>query len=226
MKLTNIKLKYEDKIIYDNFNIEMPENRITCILGPSGCGKTSLLNIIAGIVKYEGSIDKKSDKVSFVFQNPLLIDHLTVYKNVELVLKREIKNKEERNKIIENILKKTELLHEKDNYPPSLSGGMAQRLSLARAFAYKSDILLMDEPFKGFDISLKKRIINVFSELYSADRKTTILVTHDIDEAILLGDKIIVLGNNEITLERNLPTERRKNLSEYSNLKEEIYAIL
>ena len=106
MKLTNIKLKYGDKIIYDNFNIEIPENKITCILGPSGCGKTSLLNIIAGIVKYEGNVDKKSDEISFVFQNPLLIDHLTVYKNVEFVLKQAVKNKKERAVIIENILNK------------------------------------------------------------------------------------------------------------------------
>ena len=226
MKLTNIKLKYGDKIIYDNFNIEIPENKITCILGPSGCGKTSLLNIIAGIVKYEGNVDKKSDEISFVFQNPLLIDHLTVYKNVEFVLKQAVKNKKERAVIIENILNKTELLTEKDSYPSSLSGGMAQRLSLARAFAYKSDILLMDEPFKGLDISLKKRIITVFSDLYSTDPKTTVFVTHDIDEAILLADKIIVLGNNSIVYEKNLHSESTRNLIDYSDLKEEIYAIL
>ena len=130
------------------------------------------------------------------------------------------------NNKFENILNKTELLTEKDSYPSSLSGGMAQRLSLARAFAYKSDILLMDEPFKGLDISLKKRIIAVFSDLYSTDPKTTVFVTHDIDEAILLADKIIVLGNNSIVYEKNLHSESTRNLIDYSDLKEEIYAIL
>ena len=103
---------------------------------------------------------------------------------------------------------------------------MAQRLSLARAFAYDSDILLMDEPFKGLDISLKKRIINLFKELYLTYKKTTVLVTHDLDEAILLADKIIILGNNTILYEKNLPEKPNRTLSDFPEIKNEMFEIL
>ncbi len=226
MKLTDISLNYGEKKVYENFSVEIPDRKITCIMGASGCGKTSLLNIITNIVVYHGTVEKESDRISYIFQMPVLLKHLTVKKNIEFVIKNQIKNKIEREKFIDDILKKVELINEKDKYPCSLSGGMAQRLSLARAFAYDSDILLMDEPFKGLDISLKKRIINLFKELYLTYKKTTVLVTHDLDEAILLADKIIILGNNTILYEKNLPEKPNRTLSDFPEIKNEMFEIL
>ena len=226
MKLTDISLNYGEKNVYENFSVEIPDRKITCIMGASGCGKTSLLNIITNIVVYHGTVEKESDRISYIFQMPVLLKHLTVKKNIEFVIKNQIKNKIEREKFIDDILKKVELINEKDKYPSSLSGGMAQRLSLARAFAYDSDILLMDEPFKGLDISLKKRIINLFKELYLTYKKTTVLVTHDLDEAILLADKIIILGNNTILYEKNLPEKPNRTLSDFPEIKNEMFEIL
>ena len=226
MKLTDISLNYGEKKVYENFSVEIPDRKITCIMGASGCGKTSLLNIITNIVVYHGTVEKESDRISYIFQMPVLLKHLTVKKNIEFVIKNQIKNKIEREKFIDDILKKVELINEKDKYPSSLSGGMAQRLSLARAFAYDSDILLMDEPFKGLDISLKKRIINLFKELYLTYKKTTVLVTHDLDEAILLADKIIILGNNTILYEKNLPEKPNRTLSDFPEIKNEMFEIL
>ncbi len=109
-------------------------------------------------------------------------------------------------------------------YPKQLSGGMAQRVSLARAFVYPSKILLMDEPFKGLDISLKKHIIKIFQDLFNNDKKTTIFVTHDIEEALLLADRIIVLGDGGIILLDKELESRDDAL--ISNLRRNIYKIM
>lgn len=226
MKLKNISLSYGDKKVYENFSVEFPENAITCILGASGCGKTSLLNIVTGSVDYSGEVEKFSDKISYIFQRPAVLNHLTVEKNIEFVLKRQVKDRAERGKIVDDILKKVELSADKKRYPAELSGGMEQRLSLARAFSYQSDILLMDEPFKELDISLKKRIIAIFTNLYAGNKKTAVIVTHDIDDAVFLADKIIVLGRNEILLEKDLSAKKSRSVSDFPEIKKEIFEVL
>ncbi len=226
MKLIDISLNYGEKRVFSDFSLEIPDKKVTCIMGASGCGKTSLLNIIAGTLPFRGEVEKESDKISYVFQSAVLLNHLTVGQNIDFVIKNQIKNKKERKEIIDDILKKVELYEEKDSYPSSLSGGMAQRVSLARAFAYESDIMLMDEPFKALDISLKKRIIDLFAALNDEYRRTTLLVTHDIDEAILLSDKIVVLSNSGVSYEKELPTHNNRSINDFPEIREEIYKIL
>ena len=186
------------------------------------------MNVIADNVNYTGDFEKINGGISYVFQQPTLLNHLTVEKNVEFVLKKVYPNKTERQEIIETFLKNVELLQDKDKYPRELSGGMAQRLALARAFAYPSKIMLLDEPFKGLDVSLKKRIISLFTDLYENDKRTVILITHDIDEAILLGDKVFVLGQNTILYEKELPNIPQKNrvLADFAVEKDNIYSVL
>lgn len=191
VKLIDISKQYNDEIILKNFSMKFIKNKITVLLGPSGCGKTTLLNIISGIDKnYSGEILVNVKEVSYIFQEYRLIPWLTVYENVDFVLKSYMEQ-DERNKVIVKYLKLVNLYEHKNKYPGELSGGMQRRVAIARAFAYKSELLLMDEPFIGLDKDLKQKIIKEFLQLWQYDKRTIILVTHDMDEANSMGDYII-----------------------------------
>lgn len=214
-KLENINLSYKNLIIFKNFNIEFHLNKINVILGSSGCGKTSLLNIISS------NIDK-NDK-AFVYQEPRLLNFFNSYKNIEYVLKDKIKNQKEIDKKIKSSL---EMVGLKDNIyskPNELSGGMKQRLSLARALAYDSNFILMDEPLQGQDIKKKKELIDIIKKIQLSTNKTFFYVTHDVSEAVMLGDYLYILSNkSEYT---KLIYEREIN-DLNSNLQSELIEIL
>lgn len=186
-QINNINLSYNDNIIFKNFSISLHINKINIILGSSGCGKTSLLNIIA----------KKLDSPSFVYQEPRLLNHLNAYENINYILKDKIKNKNIRDKTIKEALTITNLIDNIHSKPNELSGGMKQRLSLARALAYNSDFLLMDEPLQGQDIKRKKELLDIIKNIQIKTNKTIIYVTHDISEALILGDYIYILSKND-----------------------------
>lgn len=226
MILKNIKKSYGDKVIFDNFDIEFEQGKITGVLGRSGCGKTTLLNIICGTADFAGEVERP-DKISYIFQSQRLVPNLTVYKNLEYVLSY-IRDKNEKSKRIEEVLRMVEMYDERGKYPSQLSGGMAQRVSLARAFAYDAPLMLMDEPFKGLDVSLKKRIIDVFKKLYERDKRTVVFVTHDIDEALFLADRIIVLEEGgKIVYDEGLSVDRAdRRAGDFAEIKNEIYGIL
>lgn len=226
MILKNIKKSYGDKVIFDNFDIEFEQGKITAVLGRSGCGKTTLLNIICGSTDFAGEVERP-DKISYIFQSQRLVPNLTVYKNLEYVLSY-IRDKNEKNKRIEEVLRMVEMYDERGKYPSQLSGGMAQRVSLARAFVYDAPLMLMDEPFKGLDVSLKKRIIDVFKKLYERDKRTVVFVTHDIDEALFLADRIIVLEEDgRLVYDESLSVDRAdRKAGDFSDIKNEIYGVL
>lgn len=193
MQVKNVTKKYGDLVVLDNLSVDFERDKITCILGASGCGKTTLLNVIAGLTDYQGEVIGES-KISYIFQGSRLLKNLTVYKNLEYVLKNSGLSKEEIAARITEMLQKVDLWEARDKYPHQLSGGMTQRVSLSRAFVYQAPVLLMDEPFKGLDISLKKQIVELFKKLITSQKKTTIFVTHDLEEAITLSDRILVMG--------------------------------
>lgn len=228
MKIKNLTVQFEEKVVYKDFSIEIPDNKITCILGASGCGKTTLLNVISDSINFSGEVEKTSNKISYIFQNPTILPHLTVEKNLDFILKNVFLDKKVRVEKIDEILKKVELFEVKNKYPYSLSGGMAQRLSVARGFVYPADFMLLDEPFKGLDISLKKRIIQLFIELYKNVNRTVIIVTHDIDEAILLADHIVILGENKIIFQEDVIREGciERAIDDFSILRAKIYSLL
>lgn len=186
-KLENINLSYNDLIVFKNFNIDFHLNKINIILGSSGSGKTSLLNIISSKIN-------KNDK-AFVYQEPRLLNFLTSYKNIEYVLKDKIKNKNEIDKKIKSSLEMTGLINNIHSKPNELSGGMKQRLSLARALAYDSNFILMDEPLQGQDIKRKKELVDIIKNIQLKTNKTFFYVTHDVSEAVMLGDYIYILSN-------------------------------
>lgn len=185
IKIENVSKKYKNKNVFDNFNLEIEDNAVTAILGESGVGKTTLLNIVSGATEYTGKITGNYDGVSFVFQEDRLIPFKTINENLEFVLGKGDYS---------DALKEIGLDGCGNKYPSELSGGMAKRVSVLRAFLFKSDIILMDEPFSGLDLGTKYKVMNMFLEMWKNDKRTAILVTHNIDEALFLSDRIIVLG--------------------------------
>ena len=199
MLIKNLTKSYGSTPVFKNFNLEIAEGAVTCILGGSGAGKTTLLNVIAGLTAFSGEVT--SVKCSYIFQEPRLVPNLTVYGNLRLVCRDD--------GAIRYMLEKTGLTQKESSYPIALSGGQAQRVSVARAFLYKSDVVLMDEPFSSLDLKLKISMMKVFGEVRANDGRTAVFVTHDIDEALYLADRIIVLSDGKIVFdninERNLP---------------------
>lgn len=214
LQIKSLNKKYEEISLYQDFSITFEEGTITCILGPSGCGKTTLLNMIGRTVLPDsGTFDGFNGKVlSYIFQEPRLLPWKTVKENIEFVLDDSI-NADEPKALVDQFIKLVELDNFANYYPAKLSGGMRQRASIARAFAYKSDIILMDEPLKGLDIKLKLNLIKTFAKLWKADKRTVIFVTHDVDEALLLGNEIIVLSQAPVQIETrvkvDVPVENR-----------------
>lgn len=192
MEITNLTVKYGEKTVFENFNLTLQDDKITCLLGASGVGKSTLLSAISGNVAYTGKITG-ANTLSYIFQENRLIENVTVEKNLDLVLRSITKDKFTRKKIIDNVLKLVEMENCKDLFPRELSGGMASRISMARGFIYPSNTLLMDETFKGLDTALKQRLIKAFLNLYNENKRTIVFVTHSIDEALLLADEVFVL---------------------------------
>lgn len=187
--------------VFSDFSLSIPLGQITCILGPSGCGKTTLLNIIGGITAPDqGSLYGFAGKtLSYIFQDPRLLPWKTAEENIAFVLGRHMPEAEKR-KITGLFIRLVNLEGFAGYYPAKLSGGMRQRVSIARAFAYPSDVILMDEPLKGLDIKLRYTLIRTFSRIWQSDRRTVIFVTHDVDEALLLGHEIIVMSQAPVRL--------------------------
>lgn len=194
-QVKNITKYYNDLKVLEDISIDFEENQTTCILGPSGCGKTTLLNIIVEAINNDsGNIIGFDEDISFVFQEDRLIEWKNVYDNISFVLKGKMDNKQIET-TIDKYLKLVKLEEYKYFYPKDLSGGMRQRISILRAFAYPSKLLIMDEPFKSLDINNKQILMEFFKKLRKIENRTCILVTHDIEEVITLGDKIVIFSD-------------------------------
>ena len=209
MKVINIKKNYGEREILAGVSFEGEEGRVTVILGESGCGKSTLLGILSNNIKdFSGEIvfDRDiSSGISYIFQEDTLIPWKTVYENIEYVLKDKISALEMR-AYIEKYLKMVNLLEYKDEYPEHLSGGMKRRVGIARAFAYPSDYLFMDEPFEFLDIKTKGEIIEYFKLLQEKNKKTVLFITHDIESALKIGDKIVVFSSKPTRIKRVFDT--------------------
>lgn len=211
IEVKDISKKYGSLEVLNNFNIKLEEKKISAILGPSGCGKTTLLNMISGLEKYDvGNITGIENKrFSYIFQEDRLLPWSTVEENIHFVLKRDYTDQEVI-EITDKYLKMVGLEEYRHYYPKQLSGGMKQRVAIARAFAYPSDILLMDEPFKGLDMDLKTNLSGAFISLWKKDKRTVVFVTHDKDEAIKLADYVFILDGKPLVIKEKIVTNVRK----------------
>ncbi len=220
IKLNNVYKAYNNEQLYSNFSIEFEENKISCILGPSGLGKTTLVNMIAGLTKPDsGEIILPDNSIfSYVFQEPRLLEWYNVYDNIDIVLKKHY-NSSERKNIIDKILKLVDLQEFYTYKVSELSGGMAGRVSIARALAYPSNIVILDEPFNGLDYRLEEDLSLKLKNILLEEKRTIIYITHDIDQALFLSDYIYVLNNKPIEIVSKLSKiDFSKNLLYYKNI--------
>ena len=197
---------------------------ITVIVGKSGCGKTTFLRMLAGLenisegsIKFLDSLGKeKKAKIGMVFQEPRLMPWLTVEKNIRIYEK-------EKRVDVDKVLSLVSLKDVKKFYPNELSGGMASRIAIARAIGYNPDILLMDEPFAALDYFTRNQLQNEIIKIHKETKTGIVFVTHNIDEALLIGGKIIIFNRGkceEIKIEKNYP--RDMGDIELINLKKDI----
>ena len=219
--LKNIEKYFGKSKVLDNINIDIEKGEFVSLLGPSGCGKTTLLRIISGLEsKNSGDIHadgKEISKVSpakrnigIVFQNYVLFPNLTVYENIAYGLVNKKVKKEEIEKKVNNILDKIDLKHIKHKYPKQLSGGQQQRVALARAVVLSPKILLLDEPLSALDAKVRETLRKEIKALQKELGITTIMVTHDQEEALTMSDKIVVINEGEI-MQIGAPEEVYKN---------------
>ncbi|MFW6035214.1 MAG: ABC transporter ATP-binding protein [Halothermotrichaceae bacterium] len=242
LEIKNIYKSYqqsEENVVLKNINLSIKKGEFAAILGPSGCGKTTLLKIIAGFLEAEkGAVYKSGKKIAgscpdriMVFQEfRQLFPWKTVLDNVIFALKSKNigANSTERKKIARYYLEKVELHNVFDYYPHQLSGGMKQRAALARTLAGNPEIMLMDEPFGSLDSQTRAKLQELLINIWQESQKTIIFVTHDINEAIVLADRIIVMGKKPGCIEiinNNLIRPRDRMSPEFIQLYQTISSI-
>jgi NitT/TauT family transport system ATP-binding protein len=191
-----------ENIILNDLSLTVEKNEFLCVLGPSGCGKTTLIRCIAGFESYEGEVlidgqleTKPNTKRTMVFQEfNQLLPWKTVEKNVQYPLKLSgIKDKEELQRLSDEYLAKVDLSDRKKHYPHQLSGGMKQRVAIARSLAVKPNIILMDEPFASLDALTRANLQKELLTIKEQENMTIIFITHNIQEAMILGTRIICM---------------------------------
>lgn len=195
--------KYGTETIFEDFNLIFEKNKISGILGPSGAGKTTLLNLCSGLEKPDsGTIEGINPQaISYIFQEPRLLPWRTVRENLRFVFQeKSIRKTGSHEGDIDAMLDLVGLGTVGDYYPQELSGGMRQRVSIARAFLYPSELLLMDEPFSSLDCSLKNRLIEDFLKIWEQDKRTVIFVSHNEDEIRRLSQVIFTLSDKPVQI--------------------------
>lgn len=217
--------KGKEYVALRDVKLEIRENEIVSIIGHSGCGKSTLLNMIAGldtitsgvILLEDREINAPGPERAVVFQNHSLLPWLTVYQNIEMAVKK-VRDNLNAQEVKEHVMKYIDLVnldHAKDKYPGEISGGMKQRVGIARALSIEPKVLLMDEPFGALDSLTRANLQDHLMRIQMQTGNTVVVITHDVDEAVLLSDRVIMMTNGpEATigeiLEVNLPRPRKR----------------
>ena len=209
IEIANIKKSFGRTQVLNDISLDIPSGQMVALLGPSGSGKTTLLRIIAGLenqssghIRFHGTdvsrVHARDRKVGFVFQHYALFRHMTVFDNIAFGLtvlpKRERPNAAGIKAKVTKLLEMVQLAHLADRYPAQLSGGQKQRVALARALAVEPQILLLDEPFGALDALTRHTLQQELLQIHQRAGTTTLLVTHDVEEAVALADRVVVLS--------------------------------
>ncbi len=230
INLENVKKIYDKIVVLDGINIKVYEGEFVSILGPSGCGKSTIFNIIANLINYDNGKVDINGKLSYMYQKDLLLPYKTIIDNVTLPM---ILNKEKKNIAYEKVKEYFNIFGlegYENKYPSELSGGMKQRANFLRTYVASNDIMLLDEPFGALDSITKSSMQKWLLEVKSKVNSTILLITHDIDEAIMMSDRIYVIAKKpssvkkEFILNRNYYNE--ENIENIFKLKKEILELL
>lgn len=216
LQFKNVNYFYQTKndeiFALNNVNFEIEKQEFASLVGPSGCGKTTILSLTAGLLKpssgeilLDGKKEIDTSKIGYMFQKDFLFEWRSVWKNITLGIEiQKPKNKEEKYAFAEELLKKYDLYSFINQKPRSLSGGMRQRVALIRTLALEPTLLLLDEPFSALDFQTRLSVCDDVYDIIKTEKKTALLVTHDISEAISMSDRIIVLSQRPASVKETL----------------------
>ena len=223
ISVKNVNKTYQAKngevVALDGIDFTVRQGEFIAIIGPSGCGKSTLLSIIAGLEEKNSGEIKINGEIGYMLQKDSLLEWRTIYHNVMLGLEIRKAKTKENIEYVENLLRKYHLYEFKDKYPAQLSGGMRQRVALIRTLATNPDILLLDEPFSSLDYISRLKLSDDIYQIIKEEGKTAIIVTHDIQEAIALADRVIVLTKRPATIKKEYKIHLTDKSTPFQNRK-------
>lgn len=234
ISVKNLTKKFDDLLVLDNVSFNINKGDFVCIVGPTGCGKTTFLNLLVKLIEpTSGEIlidgepaNPKKHNISFVFQEPSTFPWLTVEENIKFNLKIKKVDKQEIQRRTDKILDIIGLLHERNSYPSELSVSAEQRVVIGRSFAVYPDLLLMDEPYGQMDIKVRYYLEDEVLKLWRETGSTVLFITHNIEEAIYLSQKCLIMSQKPTTVkaivDNPLPYPRDVSSPEFIKLREEI----
>jgi NitT/TauT family transport system ATP-binding protein len=221
LEVRGLTVRFGDQVVVEDLSLEVAKGELVALVGPSGCGKSTTLNAVSGLLRsgegtsVEGDV-KVGDgvRLAYAFQKDALLPWATARRNVEVGAELAGVARGERGKIARELLELVGLKGFEDRYPHQLSGGMRQRVALARVLAYDPDLILLDEPFGALDAFTRMSLQNELLEVFERTHKTMVLVTHDLTEALILGTRVIVLSPSpgrvhDVVDNREWPSPRR-----------------
>lgn len=234
VKVHQLTKKFGELLVLDNISFDVQKGDLLCVVGPTGCGKTTFLNsltkiydITSGEILLDGHpVDPKKDHIAYIFQGNSTMPWLTVEQNVAFGLDIKHVSRKEQQELVDKYLEIVGLTKYRKYYPKQLSASMLQRVSIARAFATEPELLLMDEPYGQLDIELRFKLEDELIKLWQMTGTTVIFITHNIEEAVYLGEHIMVLTNKPTTVKKtlksHLPRPRDIAAPEFVALREQV----
>lgn len=228
--ISNLSKKYKDKLILKNIDLHVYEEEVVSIIGPSGCGKSTIFNILSNLTTCDCGDVHINGRFSYMYQKDLLLPYKNIIDNVSLPLVLKGEKKKKSRESVKPYFSIFGLEGYENKYPSELSGGMRQRANFMRTFINSSDIMLLDEPFGALDSITRASMQNWLLDIKKEIKSTILLITHDIDEAIILSDRIYILSNKPAVVTKEIFVDKRiynkDNLENIARLKKKILGYL